>query len=584
MKTNDPQKSVLLSIFQHLVDSLSGNAKQYRMPLGAVLLKEKLIDSEQLDRALKKQDESEKNLGSTPPLGQIMVAMGYFSEVELIKAINKHYKLSVNSLSADIESYITNKRRTFLERFLQVRIPIWFQLSVATTLIILFAIFALSFIILNRQKNELYAQTVKVGTVSLNFFTNDAKIPLLEDNALRLNTLIKEATSVEGIRYAFIVDTENIILAHTDHNLINTPFTEVDNPVNLTTEGEITHFTYISPDNGEHLLNLIRPVQFQSTRLGEVHVGISLDFIDQAIEQAKWSIIGMTTLIILLGIGTTVYLGFRFSNPILKLVLATKRIGSGQYDHRVDLSNRLDDELKDLGEAFNKMSHDLWLKSIMQESFGKYVGAEVLDMIMANPESTWVKGHRNNATALFTDVRNFTAYSREREPEEVVEALNEYFEIATAAISAQGGYIDKFIGDAVLGVYGVPVYYEDHIERAVRTAVDMQKKLAEAGKNGNQLLSAVGIGIHSGMVVAGNIGSTSKMEYTVIGDTVNVASRINSLARAGEIIISKWAYEKISHLVEAEELEPQMIKGHTKPVEILRIIRLKEQNNDNSAT
>ena len=124
------------------------------------------------------------------------------------------------------------------------------------------------------------------------------------------------------------------------------------------------------------------------------------------------------------------------------------------------------------------------------------------------------------------------------EPEEVVEQLNEYFEIATKAIIQFGGFVDKFIGDAILGVFGVPVFRQDHVERAVRAAIYLQHKLNSSGLSGNKLLGSIGIGIDTGIIVSGNIGSQVKMEYTVIGDCVNVASRLNGLAGPGEIIIS----------------------------------------------
>ena len=243
------------------------------------------------------------------------------------------------------------------------------------------------------------------------------------------------------------------------------------------------------------------------------------------------------------------------------------------------------DELGNLATAFNHMSEELWLKSLMKESFGKYVGSEVLEMIMADPESGWLKGNKSEATVLFTDIRGFTSYSEEKEPEEIVEALNESFEIVSNVIIEYGGYIDKFIGDAVMGIFGVPIYYEDHAEKAVRASIDMQKKLLEASKNGNSLLAAIGIGINSGPVVSGNLGSQTKMEYTVIGGTVNLASRLNGLAGSGEVVVSKNIYEKLGDMIEVEALAPTKVKGISEMVESFKVLKIdkdgstKENNN-----
>jgi len=357
--------------------------------------------------------------------------------------------------------------------------------------------------------------------------------------------------------------------------MIGMQFKAIEYKGDVNIKDEVEYFTYQRAENDEQILNLSRPVEFKDKRLGQVHVGVSLDFIEDNIDQAKGSIILLTTFVVIIGMVTTIWLGFRFSRPILKLVLATREIGSGKYNQRLKMSTN--DELNDLANAFNQMSKDLWLKSVMQDCFGKYVGSEVLEIILANPESTWVKGHRNDVTILFTDIRGFTKFCNDNEPEVVVEALNEYFEIASKAISNEGGYIDKFIGDAVLCVFGVPIENEDHAIRAIRTALAMQSQFAKASKQGNHLLAAVGIGINSGLAVAGNIGSQSKMEYTVIGDSVNIASRLNGLAKGGEIIISDQTYAIVKDMIVAEEQSPQVIKGIARPVVTYRVLGLKGQ-------
>jgi adenylate cyclase len=197
-------------------------------------------------------------------------------------------------------------------------------------------------------------------------------------------------------------------------------------------------------------------------------------------------------------------------------------------------------------------------------------------MIMANPEKTWLKGHRNEATVIFCDIRGFTSFSEEKEPEEIVDGLNQYFEIATNSVMNHGGYVDKFIGDAVLAVFGVPVYHDDHMMRAVKAAIEMQQAFSGAGAAGNMLLGSIGISINSGIVVAGNIGSQVKMEYTVIGDSVNVASRLNSLAESGEIVVSKSIYENLKASLHVKPLPPQEIKGKSHPVESFVILEFND--------
>ena len=551
------------------------SSNDYRITIGEVLRRRDIISEKQLQYALKLQKEKLNRFGKAIRLGQIIVELGYSSEEELVDAVNKEYQISVESLKDDIKGLVKQKRDSFVEGLPAIRIPIWLQLFTATIFVIITTILLLNFLILSKQKERLYRQTIKIGKISLNYFSSNASIPILEDNILRLNTLIKEASAVDGLLYAIIVNNNQIIKAHTDINKIDTNFEKFDNMEDVKREGDVTYFNYFSK-SGEHVLNLTSSISFKDKELGKVHVGVSIDFIKKLIHKERMSIILISLFVILFGIVVAMFLGFRFSRPLSNLVLATKEIGAGNYQHKIVLDRN--DELGNLATAFNRMGDELWKNSLMQKSFGKYIGSEILDMILIEPESAWLKGRKNEATIIFTDIRGFTSYSEANEPEKVVEVLNEYFEIATRAIQNNGGYVDKFIGDSVLGVFGVPVYHENHVERAVRAAIDMQKEFQKERETDNSLLQSVGIGINSGVVVSGNIGSSSKMEYTVIGDCVNVASHLNALAKSGEIIISKSVYVILSGIIKVEEFSPQYIKGKTEPIETFKVLSIKEKH------
>jgi adenylate cyclase len=546
--------------------------------IGEVLKRNNLISEFQLKSALDTQREILMQEGRAVRLGQVIVTLGFAAEADIIRTINAEYQIEVTSLADDIRELLSNKYSTYFERLPRPRIPIWMQMAVAITFIIMLTIFTLSMVVLDKQKNRLYEQTVRLGMVSLNYFANNAPIPLLEDDILRLNTLIKEASKVEGLRYALIVGSNNLIKAHTDINLIGVPFKQfVENP-DITRKGDVIYYSYNRPD-GERLLDLYRTISFKDKPLGQVHVGISLNFIQELVRRERISVILITVAIILVGLGVAVLYGIRFSRPISDLVRATEEIAKGNYQYRVHVKRN--DELGNLGTAFNRMGQELWKNAMAQKSFGKYVGSEVLDMILANPETTWLKGTRNQATMIFGDVRGFTSFAADKSPEQVVEALNTYLEMATSVIIKYGGYIDKFIGDAVLGVFGVPVFRQDHVQRAVRAAMYLQEELHREGRHGNQLLSAVGISIHTGDVVAGNVGSQSKMEYTVIGDSVNLAARLNAFAGPGEVIISRQVKEQLGAMLETQSLGPQLIKGMSMPVDVFKIIHIQNQAQSN---
>jgi adenylate cyclase len=455
-----------------------------------------------------------------------------------------------------------------------LKIPIWLQLSVTVAVIIVVIVLALSFGILNRQRDQLYAQTVKIGMVSLNYFATSAPIPLLENNILSLNNLLKESTLVEGILYAYILDNENIIQAHSNLNEIGKTHEPILIKHNLTIENGITHFSYHLA-SGKNVLNMIRPVEYRDKQLGEVHVGISIDFIEDVIWQETKKIFSMTFIILSLGILIAVSMGIHFSKPISKLVEATHEISRGNFKHKVHFRRK--DEFGNLAKAFNHMSDELWIKSLMKESFGKYVGQEILELILKSPEKDWLDGKKKEATVIFADIRGFTSYSERTEPDKVIKELNDFFEIATNIILKHNGYVDKFIGDAVLGVFGVPVYHSGHEEIAVRACMEMQSTFKEiAGKKGNKLMSSVGISINAGLVVSGNIGSQAKMEYTVIGDAVNLASRINGFAKPGEIIIGQTIFEKLGDKLDTIALPPAVIKGKSELVRTYKVLGFHE--------
>jgi len=544
------------------------------MIIGEVLTTREVITRTELETALDVQRDRLFQQGVAVPLGKVIVELSYATEEEIVSAVNEHYRIHVTSLSDNIRGLIRRIGDSLTEDVPAPRVPIWLQLSVTMTVVMLLTVGMLSYVILERQKEKLYNHAVKLGMVSLGYFGSNAKIPLLKGNILSLNALIQNAKGVDGHLYALIVNTNEIIKAHTDPSKIGNTMVRYPPTGQVESRGEVTYFTYDAGGVGP-VLNMSVPIIFKEKRLGEVHVGLSIDFIDQLFWDERDFLVISTMIIGLIGLVVAVLFGRRFSKPISSLVVATQEFAKGNYSHRVD--SRRNDELGRLATAFNRMGKELFKQTMMRESFGKYVGADVLELIMRNPETTWLKGRKNQATVLFADIRGFTAYTETRTPEILVAELNNYFEIATSIILKHGGYVDKFIGDAVLAVFGVPVNYENHSERCVRAAVEMQKAFRQAGESGrNPLLSRVGISINSGVVVAGSIGSQAKMEYTVIGDTVNVAAYINALAVGGEIVVGSSVIERHRDMLEVESMVPQKVKGRSGLVEVYRITGIRD--------
>jgi class 3 adenylate cyclase/CHASE2 domain-containing sensor protein len=214
--------------------------------------------------------------------------------------------------------------------------------------------------------------------------------------------------------------------------------------------------------------------------------------------------------------------------------------------------------------------------------FGMHVSPAIVTDILSHEDprnALALKGKKVKATIFYSDIRGFTAMSETMTPEDIYAQLNEYFEEMCAIIFAYGGYVDKFIGDCVMAVFSAPYQTPDDAENAVRAAVAQQKKileLAEKWKAQGRREFTVGMGINTGDVVMGNLGASSRMNYTVIGDNVNLAARLYNVAKAGEIIISDYTYQEVKDIVVGEELEPVTVKGKKEPIRIYNIVDVKE--------
>ncbi len=213
--------------------------------------------------------------------------------------------------------------------------------------------------------------------------------------------------------------------------------------------------------------------------------------------------------------------------------------------------------------------------------FGMHVSPAIVTEILKQDdprEALALHGKRVKATIFYSDIRGFTAMCETMTPEEIYEQLNEYFEEMCAIVFEHGGYVDKFIGDCVMAVFSAPYQTPDDARNAVIAAVEQQARIAQLcarWRSEGKREFTVGMGINTGDVVMGNLGASSRMNYTVIGDNVNVAARLYNVAKAGEIVISESTYAECRDAVEVEELEPVVVKGKSLPIAIYNVTALK---------
>jgi adenylate cyclase len=214
--------------------------------------------------------------------------------------------------------------------------------------------------------------------------------------------------------------------------------------------------------------------------------------------------------------------------------------------------------------------------------FARYVSPEVVEELMSSSASVGLGGRRQTLTIMFCDIRGFTAYSENKAPEQVVKRLNEYLTAMTEIIFRQGGTLDKYLGDGLMAFFGAPVYYPDHIQRAIQAAIDIQiavERLNKSWADQGEPPLYVGVGINSGSVLVGNVGSPERMDYTVIGEDVNLASRVEGLTKTfGELIVISG---RAVRMLEDEGIEDKRlrrlgqaeVKGFTDPIEVYTVVR-----------
>jgi PAS domain S-box-containing protein len=213
----------------------------------------------------------------------------------------------------------------------------------------------------------------------------------------------------------------------------------------------------------------------------------------------------------------------------------------------------------------------------IEKIFKIYMAPAVFrEVLRQGPEHTGIAGDRRTLTVLFADIRGFTGLSEKLPPEQVVEILNGYLASATDVIFEHDGTIDKFIGDAIMALFGAPVPMENHALQAVRAALAMQRRFAETPPRVGQR-ATFGVGINTGQGIVGSIGAPQLMSYTVIGDVVNVAARLQGEARAGEVLITADTYQQIADSLDAEELGSIYVKGRLSPVTMYKVTALRDQ-------
>ncbi|MBW2590944.1 MAG: adenylate/guanylate cyclase domain-containing protein, partial [Deltaproteobacteria bacterium] len=292
-------------------------------------------------------------------------------------------------------------------------------------------------------------------------------------------------------------------------------------------------------------------------------------------------IISLVAIIILfMMITLKSFLERRIISPLETIASANQRFQNDDSSAReVSLPEDVPKEIKGIVSSRTKMldtilkisEERLHLVKFIRNTFGRYLSQKVVDEILESPNGHEIGGQRKTATIMMSDLRGFTSLSETREPEDMVRLLNRYLERMSKVIMEYDGMIDEFIGDAILTVFGVPDEHDDDPLRAVACALAMQNALIELN---NELMREgfpaleMGIGINTGSVIVGNIGSEIRTKYGIVGTSVNIASRIESNTIGGQVLIGEATYRFVKELVTSDPVRTVMMKGLKKPLVI----------------
>lgn len=263
------------------------------------------------------------------------------------------------------------------------------------------------------------------------------------------------------------------------------------------------------------------------------------------------------------------------SQPILQLAEGTRKIGEGDYSHRITL--RTDDEIGLLANAFNRMGEGLAERDQARDLLGKVVSPAVAAELLRKDVA--LGGEEREVTVLFSDLRSFTSMCEGRPPQEMLGMLNDYFTRMSTIVEKHGGVVDKYVGDAMMALFGAPLSGPDDADHALESALEMSHAVDDLNRDrqaqGAQALG-FGIGVHTDVVVAGNMGSQTRLNYTVIGDGVNLASRLEGLTKIAEyearIIVSHSTLVKARGSYRTRHLGEVAVRGKQQPTEIYALL------------
>lgn len=471
---------------------------------------------------------------------------------------------AVNPVAKNINQPVMSVLGNVFDVFLRLKIR--FKLSLIVGVALTVVVFIISVITVQRQENQLKVQTDILGRNIVQNLADVARENLLLGSSAIVQEHVVNIVrrQIPGVEMLAVVDRNRKIVAHSVVDSVNRSLSEEaweevatgDSLTKLETEDFLQ---YVEPI-------FVRKVDVRGESkilVGVAWIGFSKEVLLAPIEEMKRTIIIISSIVTVAAIVIVFLLAGKIVQIIVALSEAARLVGLGHLQVKVD--TRIKDELGVLASEFNLMVRQIREKTEME----KFVSRAIVEMLAEGKEAT-LGGTRRVITIMFTDIRNFTSMSETLWPEEVVELLNTYLDVQTKTIQEHRGVVDKFLGDGIMALFAG----KDMAENAVAAAIEIQRRIAQLNlerQRRNEINLAVGIGITTGRAVLGSIGSRERMDYTVIGDTVNLASRLCGAAAANEILVIEDVVARLNGKFNVSSATSISVKGKKDLVRVYQV-------------
>lgn len=372
-------------------------------------------------------------------------------------------------------------------------------------------------------------------------------------------------------RSFFMVGKDGGVLAHPDEKMVFDGVKLADLEIvkkALTSKIAKGETKYQEPESKEYFIASYAQTQFGPAVIAQASENIILE----PARYVKREAFFVTGLVLSAAVFFVFLFSISLTSPIERLVDVTRQVATGNFDVQSNVKSH--DEVGELADSFDTMVSGLRERDKMKNVLNKFHGSSVTESLMQGDLA--LGGTKKRVTVFFSDIRDFTKFSEGHTPEEVVEMLNEYFEIMVGIVTKNHGVVDKFVGDAMMAIWGAPNTTGEDEVYALKACLEMRSaldKLNESRLARGQTAIKIGMGLNSGDAISGTIGSSERMEYTVIGDTVNTASRIESSTKAfgTDLLISGETLESVGKKFVTDFAGAAEVKGKAEPLKMYKV-------------